>query len=127
MAEQAVQENESQVMSHSWQDEYDEAPTTGPPIPDYLKKNYWWAYLHPRSVAIFEHQWIINSILWGHYDRLRNSALDELGAEISGRTLQVACVYGDLTPELAQRQLPGARLDGVDVAPKQLKNLCRQM
>lgn len=127
MAEEAVQENSSRVMGQSWRDEYDEVSAAGPGIPDYLKKNYWWAYLHPKSVAIFEHQWIINSILWGHYDLLRNSALDELGAEISGRTLQVACVYGDLTPELAERQLPSARLDVVDVAPIQLKNLWRKV
>ena len=81
-----------------------------PDIPDYLRQTYWWAYLHPRAVRIFEHQWIVNLILWGNFARLRDSALDELGPEmgaaITGRTLQVACVYGDFTPKLAERLSP---------------------
>jgi len=32
-------------------------------IPDYLKENYWWAYLNPKSMRFFEQQWVINSIL----------------------------------------------------------------
>ncbi len=96
-------------------------------IPKYLHETYWWAYLHPRSVRFFEKQWTVNTILWGNFARLRESALDELGAEISGRILQIACVYGDLTPKLAQRLLPDARLDVVDVAPIQLENLERKI
>ena len=98
-----------------------------PAVPDYLKKVYWWAYLHPRGVRIFEHQWIVNAILWGNFVRLRDSALDEMGAQISGRTLQVACVYGDFTEKLARRLMPDARLDVVDVAPIQLQNLQRKI
>lgn len=102
-----------------------------PDIPDYLRQTYWWAYLHPRAVRIFEHQWIVNLILWGNFARLRDSALDELGPEmgaaITGRTLQVACVYWDFTPKLAERLSPSASLDVVDVAPIQLENLRRKM
>jgi ubiquinone/menaquinone biosynthesis C-methylase UbiE len=102
--------------------------TIAPPeVPAYLRETYWWAYLHPRAVKIFEHQWIVNSILWGNFARLRDSALDEIGQTISGRTLQVACVYGDFTPKLAQRLTPGARLDVLDVAPIQLENLRRKI
>ena len=98
-----------------------------PAVPEYLKKVYWWAYLHPRGVRIFEHQWIVNAILWGNFVRLRDSALDEMGSTISGRSLQVACVYGDFTGQLAQRLAPGASLDVVDVAPIQLQNLRRKI
>lgn len=106
---------------------YDESmlPTGG--VPDYLEENYWWAYLHPKSMRFFEQQWVINSILWGNYARLRDSTLDEMGKTISGRTLQVACVYGNLTPKLAQRHRPDARLDVVDAAPIQLDNLSRKL
>jgi ubiquinone/menaquinone biosynthesis C-methylase UbiE len=98
-----------------------------PEVPDYLQKTYWWAYLHPRGVKIFEHQWIVNLILWGNFARLRDSALDEIGKTISGRTLQVACVYGDFTPKLADRLSPDGRLDVIDVAPIQLENLRRKI
>ncbi len=92
-------------------------------VPDYLRDTYWWAYLHPRAVRIFEHQWIVNLILWGNFSRLRDAALNELGGRVRGRTLQVACVYGDFTPKLIKRLKPGARLDVIDVAPIQIENL----
>lgn len=92
-------------------------------VPDYLSKYYWWAYVHPKAVRLFERQWLVNLILWGNFSRLRNSALDELGREISGATLQIACVYGDFTPSLQNRLAPDARLDVVDVLPIQLDNL----
>ena len=34
-----------------------------PPIPDYLEKVYWWAYLHPKAVHVFERDWLVNLIL----------------------------------------------------------------
>jgi ubiquinone/menaquinone biosynthesis C-methylase UbiE len=98
-----------------------------PVIPDYLQKNYWWAYLDPRSVKFFEHQWIVNLILWGNFARLRDAALAKMGSDITGRTLQIACVYGDFTPTLARRLAPSGRLDVVDVAPIQLENLRRKI
>jgi len=53
--------------------------------------------------------------------------LAELGETVSGSTLQVACVYGTLTPQLRQRLAPDAHLDVVDVLPVQLKNLAAKM
>jgi ubiquinone/menaquinone biosynthesis C-methylase UbiE len=92
-----------------------------------LSDTYWWAYIHPQAVNIFERQWLVNLILWGNFARLRDAALDELGREIPGRTLQVACVYGDLSARLARRIAPGAALDIVDVLPIQLSNLRRKL
>ena len=92
-------------------------------IPDYLSETYWWAYVHPRAVRLFERQWLVNLILWGNFARLRDAALAELGAVLPGRTLQVACVYGDFTQRLAERLGPGAMLDVVDVLPIQIANL----
>jgi ubiquinone/menaquinone biosynthesis C-methylase UbiE len=96
-------------------------------VPLYLHETYWWAYVHPNAVRFFERQWLVNLILWGNFARLRDAALDELGEELTGRTLQVACVYGDFTPRLAQRVAPGASLDVVDVLPIQLANLRRKL
>ncbi len=76
-------------------------------IPAYLEDAYWWAYVHPRAVRLFERQWLVNMILWGNFARLRDAALDALGDSLPGRTLQVACVYGDLTERLALRVAGG--------------------
>ena len=96
-------------------------------IPQYLQDTYWWAYVHPNGVRVFERQWLVNLILWGNFARLRDAALDELGASLPGRTLQVACVYGDFTPKVAARIPPGSSLDVVDVLPVQLANLRRKL
>ncbi|MBF0152779.1 MAG: class I SAM-dependent methyltransferase [Magnetococcales bacterium] len=96
-------------------------------LPKYLTDTYWWAYLHPTGVRFFERQWIVNMILWGNFVDLRNAALAEIGSAISGDTLQLACVYGDFTQEVARRLSPGASLDVVDVAPVQLENLQRKL
>ena len=93
------------------------------PIPEYLEKTYWWAYLHPWAVYIFERQWLVNLILWGNFARLRDAALHEIGDVVSGRILQVACVYGDFTERLVRRLGPQGHLDVIDVAPIQIKNL----
>ena len=92
-------------------------------IPAYLQETYWWAYLHPRAVHIFERQWLVNLILWGIFARLRDAALQELGEVIDGKVLQVACVYGDFTEHLVRRLGPHGSLDVIDVAPIQIKNL----
>lgn len=92
-------------------------------IPEYLRNTYWWAYLHPRAVHIFERQWLVNLILWGNFAQLRDAALREMGDVIEGRVLQVACVYGDFTEHLVRRLGPQGRLDVIDVAPIQIRNL----
>jgi ubiquinone/menaquinone biosynthesis C-methylase UbiE len=96
-------------------------------IPLYLSETYWWAYVHPRAVRFFERQWLVNLILWGNFSRLRDAALDALGATIRGKTLQVACVYGDLTPRLCRRVAADGTLSVVDVLAVQLRNLLRKL
>lgn len=98
-----------------------------PKIPLYLEETYWWAYTHPKAVDVFERQWLVNLILWGNFSRLRDKVLDDLGQNISGNTLQVACVYGDFSPCLAERLRPEASLDIVDVAPVQLDNVRKKI
>jgi ubiquinone/menaquinone biosynthesis C-methylase UbiE len=94
-------------------------------IPDYLRKYYWWTYIHPRAVRFFERQWLVSAILWGNYARLRDAALAKLSATAPQvATLQVACAYGDLTIRLARKSLhENGTLDVVDVLPIQLQNL----
>jgi len=97
------------------------------PIPRYLEQVYWWAYVHPKAVHLFEREWLVNAILFGNYGRLRDAALAELGSTVHGKTLQVACAYGNLTPRLRQRLAADASLDVVDILPIQLKNLAKKM
>jgi ubiquinone/menaquinone biosynthesis C-methylase UbiE len=96
-------------------------------IPKYLEQTYWWAYIHPKAVHFFERQWLVNLILWGNYARLRDAAFQEMPAPISGKVLQVACVYGDFTGMLAQQLGPQGSVDVADVAPVQLDNLTRKI
>ena len=97
------------------------------PVPSYLERVYWWAYVRPGAVRLFERQWLVNLILWGNFNRLRDAALDALGARLDGRTLQIACVYGDLTERLRRRLTTGGSLDVVDVLQVQLDNLGRKL
>ena len=99
------------------------APQQSRVAPDYLRQNYWWAYIHPNGVRVFERQWLVNLILWGNFALLRDAALEELGPTIDGRTLQIACVYGDFSTRLAERIAQGSSLDVFDVLPIQLQNL----
>jgi ubiquinone/menaquinone biosynthesis C-methylase UbiE len=96
-------------------------------VPAYLAETYWWAYVHPTAVRLFERRWLVNCILWGNFGRLRDAALAGLGGVLEGRTLQIACVYGDLTARLAQRIAPCGTLDVVDVLPVQLDNLAKKL
>lgn len=96
-------------------------------VPSYLERHYWWAYVHPNAVRVFERQWLVNLILWGNFGRLRDLALETLGNPVGGRTLQVACVYGNLTERLVDRLDGDARLDVVDILPVQLENLARKL
>src|SRR5437588_5450927 len=90
-------------------------------VPHYLRVHYWWAYIHPLAVRLFERQWLVNLILWGNYAQLRDAALAELGDVLPGRTLQVACVYGDLTTRLCRQIASGdGAIDIIDVLPIQL-------
>jgi len=106
-----------------------EHPSTGDAaIPDYLRRHYWWAYIHPRGVKFFDRLWIVNLILLGNYNRLRDRALAEFGQASSCNILQLACVYGNLTSELEKRVDAGdGRLDVIDVVPIQLDNLKKKL
>ncbi len=94
-----------------------------PGIPQYLETTYWWAYLHPTAVRVFEREWLVNLILWGNFKRLRDLALADLGKAVDQQVLQIACVYGDFTQQIAASLGQQATLDVIDVAPIQLDNL----
>mgnify|MGYP001816228829 CR=1 FL=1 len=101
---------------------------TPPEIPDYLQETYWWAYLHPKTMAFFEKEWVVNLILWGNMKRLTRTVTDDLEVPPGSRVLQVACVYGQFSKRLATHlDSRGARLDIVDVASIQIENARKKL
>lgn len=95
-----------------------------PPLPDYLTRHYGWAYLWPVSVWFFDLQPVINAILFGHYRPIMRETLRLLDPPRAGRTLQIAGVYGELTPQLAAHIRD---LHVIDVAPVQLEAARRKL
>jgi hypothetical protein len=58
---------------------------------------------------------------------LCNAVLHDYGHHLPGRTLQIACAYGDLTPRLVDCVAPGGSLEIVDILPIQLENLASKL
>lgn len=94
--------------------------TAAPPLPDYLVRHYWWAYIWPPAVWFFDHQPIINCIVFGQYRRLRDETIRLLGGERAGQTLLIASAYGDVVPAMAS-SLAKRALTVIDVAPIQIQ------
>lgn len=88
-------------------------------IPWYLARYYWWAYLWKRAVWFFDHQQIINAILFGQYRKLMNATMARLELASKERVLQLTCVYGELTPKLVKLIQPNP-LHITDAATVQL-------
>lgn len=89
-------------------------------VPVYLARHYWWAYLWSFAVWFFDHQPIINAILFGQYRNLMRATMARLEGGADGRFLQLTCVYGELTPKLIEAISP-APLHITDVAGVQLE------
>ncbi len=88
-------------------------------IPEYLARNYWWAYLSPGGVWFFSHHLIVNLILFGQYRAILDEVMRRYAASPSPRTLQLTCAYGALTPSLATAAATG-ELHLMDAAAIQL-------
>ena len=95
-------------------------------IPAYLSDAYWWAYLARPAVWFFDHQPIINAILLGQYRRIMRTFIEFLDSAQAGTTLQLAAVYGELTPSLA-KHLERGTFHLIDVAPVQLQKAAKKL
>ena len=69
-------------------------------VPEYLARYYWWAYLWRWSIWFFDHQPVINTILFGQYGKLLKKTLAQIERNPAAKILQLTCVYGKLTPSL---------------------------
>ncbi|THB64236.1 MAG: methyltransferase domain-containing protein [Gammaproteobacteria bacterium] len=70
-------------------------------IPEYLARNYWWAYVWSFGIWFWDHQPIVNMILFGNYRKLINATVARYRKLKPQNTLQISGVYGRITPELA--------------------------
>lgn len=90
-------------------------------VPPYLARHFWWAYLWRRTVDFFDHPVVISSILFGQYKKLKLATLAHVERVAEhGRTLQLTCVYGRLTPRLMETVNPRS-LHITDIVPLQLE------
>src|SRR3546814_4821612 len=70
-------------------------------LPDYLVKHYWWAYLWRPAVWFFDHQPIINTIVFGQYRKLTENTVRLLRPQQAGATLMIASAYGNVITKAA--------------------------
>ncbi len=96
-----------------------------PLVPGYLHDVYDWAYLNPDNASRLDHEQVVSVILWGNHRRLKRSAYREFRP--GQRVLQVAHVYGDFIPGLAQRLGPDGWLEVIDIAPLQVARCVRKL
>lgn len=107
-----------------------EAAATAYVVPKYLNDGYWWAYVNPMAIRALDRQYLVNMVLWGHATLLQDTVFDGIGdanGSIHGRTLQIACVYGNFTEKLMRRMTPDASLNVIDAVPGQVENLKRKV
>ena len=88
-------------------------------VPEYLARHYWWAYLWRWGIWFFDHQPVINIILFGQYDCLLAKTLARVERRTDAKLLQLTCVYGKLTPSLLS--VTGNEIHLCDVATGQLE------
>jgi SAM-dependent methyltransferase len=98
---------------------------TNPPIPEYLRNTYRWAYLDDRNARLLDREPVVKAILWGQHSRLRRAAFSEI--DPGQNVLQAACVYGDFSIALAEHIGPDGHLQIVDVARVQVQNCQRKI
>ena len=91
-------------------------------IPPYLARYYWWAYLWQPAVWFFDHQPIINAILFGKYKKLMAATLQRLESGPNKNILQLTCAYGSLTSNILKLLSPGY-LHITDVSRIQLEKI----
>ncbi|NNM52851.1 MAG: methyltransferase domain-containing protein [Pseudomonadales bacterium] len=92
-------------------------------IPDYLQRYYRWAYVAPSAIRFWDHTSLVQGILFGQYNHLKQAAITALDQSIPGDLLQTACVYGNLTANLLRHLRRHESLTVVDVVPDQLSKL----
>lgn len=101
------------------------APFEDEAVPSYLEDTYTWAYLSRFGTRFFDHQAVVNAILWGNADRLIDWVLADLPRTCT--VWQPAAVYGGFSRRIARHIGPGGHLTVTDVAPVQVALTARKV
>jgi len=89
-------------------------------MPEYLARNYWWAYLSPIGVSFFDHPFIVNRILWGQYHAIARDTVNILADQPIQSMAEISCAYGEIIP-LVGTESNAEKIYLFDVAPIQLR------
>lgn len=89
-------------------------------VPEYLAKNYWWAYLSPIGVSFFDHPFMVNRILWGQYHKIAKDTVKFLEMQDFKSLAGISCAYGEIIP-LVGTESSAENIYLFDVAPIQLR------
>jgi len=109
----------TELRRHHWQF-YCDGHDNNAKMPEYLAKNYWWAYLSPIGVNLFDHPFIVNRILWGQYHKIASDTVKLLATESDYSIAEISCAYGEIIPKVGAE----SRANNIylfDVAPIQVK------
>jgi ubiquinone/menaquinone biosynthesis C-methylase UbiE len=83
-----------------------------------LEQTYTWAYLSDFGTRFFDHQAVVNTILWGNARRLIRWATDCV--QPGSSVMQPAAVYGSFSRDLAAAVGPQGKVSVADVAAVQV-------
>ena len=71
------------------------------PVPHYLEQAYWWAYVHPKAVHVFERDWLVNADSAPEWDAVAFATSnwlrltpDELG-QVADEVVEVLVRWGN--------------------------------
>ena len=104
---------------HHWQI-YCDGHNSQSVMPEYLAKNYWWAYLSPIGVRIFDHPFMVNRILWGQYHKIASDTVKLLAKESDYTLAEISCAYGEIIPKVGAES-NAEQVYLFDIAPIQLR------
>jgi ubiquinone/menaquinone biosynthesis C-methylase UbiE len=91
-------------------------------LPEYLIQHYWWAYLSPVGMKIFDHGFMVNRILWGQYHAIAKDTVTLISEKSEQNVVGISSAYGEFFPSLAMKaQIKNLYL--FDIAPIQLKRM----
>jgi ubiquinone/menaquinone biosynthesis C-methylase UbiE len=91
-------------------------------LPEYLIQHYWWAYLSPVGMKIFDHGFMVNRILWGQYHSIAKDAVALITDKPEQNVAGISSAYGEFFPSLA-KQTQVKNLYLFDIAPIQLERM----
>jgi ubiquinone/menaquinone biosynthesis C-methylase UbiE len=95
-------------------------------LPDYLVKNYWWAYLSPMGVNFFDRGFMVNRILWGQYHKIAENTVNLIAKKPEQTVAGISCAYGEFFPKLMQNEQV-SKLYLFDIAPIQLTQIMKKV